>query len=237
MLSPITGTTDVQASINTVQMGVHQRLQTKRGPIGKPPDRRLHDPRRHDHLFSRRANRDNFGTPWGQAMYNYQWYIGDRTSIVSAGLVRLLQARRQHAAVAAGHRATTRTGSTSSRPGSRSRRPPRSNIYLGYSIIDTGPIKTSAVERRNQLLAEPEVVWYLIRKSYDFGDAILLASMFCVHANRGRLPDNHRAGGRSAARQCFQTSPFKSSRAWARAWAAEGPTGSRWLHTRFAPTQ
>ena len=35
MLSPITDTTDVQASINTVQMGIHQRLQTKRGPKGK----------------------------------------------------------------------------------------------------------------------------------------------------------------------------------------------------------
>ena len=48
-------------------------------------DRRLHDARRLDDLFSRTAQRDNFGTPWGQTMYNWQWYIGDRTSIVSAG--------------------------------------------------------------------------------------------------------------------------------------------------------
>ena len=34
-LSPITGTTDVQASITTLQLGIHQRLQTKRGPEGK----------------------------------------------------------------------------------------------------------------------------------------------------------------------------------------------------------
>ena len=33
-LSPITDTTDIQATINTVQLGVHQRLQTKRGPVG-----------------------------------------------------------------------------------------------------------------------------------------------------------------------------------------------------------
>src|SRR5262249_33909390 len=35
MISPIAGTTDVQASITTVSLGLHQRLQTKRGPIGR----------------------------------------------------------------------------------------------------------------------------------------------------------------------------------------------------------
>ena len=29
--------------------------------------------------------RDNFGKPFGQNMYNYEWFIGDRTSIVSYG--------------------------------------------------------------------------------------------------------------------------------------------------------
>ena len=33
-LSPITGPTDIQASITTLQLGLHQRLQTKRGPVG-----------------------------------------------------------------------------------------------------------------------------------------------------------------------------------------------------------
>ncbi len=84
MLSPITGTTDVQASIDTVQLGIHQRLQTKRGPVGR---RRIVDYMTFDGTttYFPNAARDNFGTPWGQAMYNYQWYIGDRTSIVSAG--------------------------------------------------------------------------------------------------------------------------------------------------------
>ena len=97
MLSPITDTTDVQASINTVQMGIHQRLQTKRGPIGK---RRIVDYMTLDAstTYFPTAVRDNFGTPWGQAMYNYQWYIGDRTSIVSSGLVRFLQAGGEHSA-------------------------------------------------------------------------------------------------------------------------------------------
>ncbi len=74
----------MQASINTVQLGIHQRLQTKRGPVGK---RRIVDYMTLDAstTYFPTAARDNFGTPWGQAMYNYQWYIGDRTSIVSSG--------------------------------------------------------------------------------------------------------------------------------------------------------
>ena len=57
MISPITGTTDIQASIDTVQLGVHQRLQTKRGPIGR---RRIVDYMTldaHDHVLPRRRPR------------------------------------------------------------------------------------------------------------------------------------------------------------------------------------
>ena len=38
-ISPITGTTDIQGTVDTIQMGIHQRLQTKRGPEGQAPDR------------------------------------------------------------------------------------------------------------------------------------------------------------------------------------------------------
>ncbi len=145
MLSPITGTTDVQASINTVQLGIHQRLQTKRGPIGK---RRIVDYMTLDAstTYFPDAARDNFGTPWGQAMYNYQWYIGDRTSIVSAGwfeFFKLVGSSRCRAVT--GYNPNGLNIITS---GVSISRPPRSNVYLGYTIIDTGPIKTSAVNVR-----------------------------------------------------------------------------------------
>ena len=83
-LSPITGTTDIQASITTLQLGLHQRLQTKRGPEGK---RRIVDWMTLDlsGTYFPDAQRDNFGKPWGQTMYNYQWFVGDRTSIISYG--------------------------------------------------------------------------------------------------------------------------------------------------------
>ena len=38
-----------------------------------------------DTTYFPNASRDNFGKPWGQNMYNWQWFLGDRTSIISYG--------------------------------------------------------------------------------------------------------------------------------------------------------
>ena len=38
-----------------------------------------------DTTYFPNASRDNFGKPFGQNMYNYEWFVGDRTSIVSYG--------------------------------------------------------------------------------------------------------------------------------------------------------
>src|ERR1700685_3546360 len=83
-VSPITGTTDIQASMETLQFGLHQRLQTKRGPAGR---RRIIDYVVLDvnANYFPHSQRDNFGPPFGQNTYNFEWYIGDRTSIVSYG--------------------------------------------------------------------------------------------------------------------------------------------------------
>ena len=56
-------------------------------------------------------------------------------------------------------------------------RPPRANIFLGYSIIDTGPIKTSALNTTISYWLSPK--WYgTFSTSYDFGDAVDLGTMF-----------------------------------------------------------
>ena len=140
-------------------MGVHQRLQTKRGPVGK---RRIVDYMTLDAstTYFPYAARDNFGTPWGQTMYNWQWYIGDRTSIVSSGwfeFFKLVGSTPLNNSMTTGYNPNGLNIITS---GISISRPPRSNIYFGYSIIDTGPIKTSAANVIDQLLVEPEVVWY-----------------------------------------------------------------------------
>ena len=175
-LSPITATTDLQASIQTVQLGIHQRLQTKRGPYGK---RRIVDYMTLDATttYFPDSQRDNFGVPWGQAMYNWQWFLGDRTSIISTGwfdFFKLVGSQPLSNNLVQGYNPN---GLNIITTGVSISRPPRTNYYVGYSIIDTGPIKTSALNASIAYWLSPK--WYgTYSTSYDFGDAILLASMF-----------------------------------------------------------
>jgi hypothetical protein len=175
-LSPITATTDVQSSIDTVTLGVHQRLQTKRGPKGK---RRIVDYMTFDGstTFFPYAARDNFGTPWGQALYNWQWYIGDRTSIVSAGWFDFFKLVGSAPLSNNNVPGFNPNGLNIITSGVSISRPPRSNLYLGYSIVDTGPIKTSALNMSMSYWLSPK--WFgTFSESYDFGNAVSLGSMF-----------------------------------------------------------
>ncbi len=67
-LSPITGTTDVQGTMETLHLGIHQRLQTKRGAEGK---RRIIDYMTFDldTTYFPQASRDNFGKPFGRRIW------------------------------------------------------------------------------------------------------------------------------------------------------------------------
>ena len=121
------------------------------------------------------AARDNFGTPWGQAMYNYQWYIGDRTSIVSSGWFDFFKlVGSSPLPSVTGYNPN---GLNIITTGVSISRPPRANIYVGYTIIDTGPIKTSAANVALSYWLSPK--WFgTFSESYDFGDAVSLGSMF-----------------------------------------------------------
>jgi hypothetical protein len=229
-LSPITGTTDVQAAIDTVQLGVHQRLQTKRGPLGK---RRIVDYMTLDAstTYFPNAVRDNFGTPWGQAMYNYQWYIGDRTSIVSYGWFDFFKlVGSTPLASVTGYNPNGLNIITS---GVSISRPPRSNIFLGYTIIDTGPIKTSAINASISYWLSPK--WYgTFSESYDFGDAVSLGTMFAFTrigadylTTIGLTVDPQRQSYMFA----FQITPRLSPG------LGSGSTSGTSFDTRFAPTQ
>lgn len=177
-VSPIAGTTDIQDTIQTVNFDIDQRLQTKRGPEGK---RRVIDwmvLNLHSTYFPY-ARRDNFGKPFGQNRYNYEWYLGDRTSFQSQGWFEfweidgrpLLNGNPRHSNDPFDLSVIT--------AGISVNRPPRGSVYMGYSVINTGPIATSALISSYSYWLSPK--WYSqYALVYDFGNAILLGAQATV---------------------------------------------------------
>jgi hypothetical protein len=56
-------------------------------------------------------------------------------------------------------------------------RPPVGQVFIGYTVLNTGPITTSALNPSISYWLSPK--WYgTFSTSYDFGNAIWLASMF-----------------------------------------------------------
>lgn len=177
-ISPITGTTDVQDSIQTMQMALRQRLQTKRGPEGQ---QRVIDWMTLDlsAVYFPNANRDNFGQPFGLMQYNYEWFLGDRTSFVSSGWFENWDVTGQPILISNPRHINSPFGLNVVTTGISLARPPRGNIFLGYSVIDTGVIATSALNVSMSYWLSPK--WYgSFSTSYDFGNAILLGSTFGV---------------------------------------------------------
>lgn len=174
-LSPITGTTDVQASIQTLQLNLHSRLQTKRGPEGR---RRVTDFMTLDlsTTFFPDAYRDNFGKAFGQNMYNWQWFVGDRTSIVSYGWFEFFDITGAPTNKATTHLGHNPFGLNVISSGISISRPPRGNIYIGYTILDSGQVVTSALNPSISYWMSPK--WYgTFSTMYDFANAILLGEM------------------------------------------------------------
>ena len=173
-ISPITGTTDIQASVETLQLGIHQRLQTHRGQEGKRhiTDYMVFDL---DTTYFPNAARDNFNKPFGQNYYNYEWYVGDRTSFVSYGWFEFFKI--------AGNPYVNNNNQNKNDPfglriitsGFSITRIPKGNIFVGYTIVNTGPISTSALNASYTYWLSPK--WYgTAATSYDFGNKLLLGA-------------------------------------------------------------
>ncbi len=172
--SPIAFTPDIQDDMQTLKFGLHQRLQTKRGPEGR---RRILDYMILDlqTIYYPNATRDNFGKAFGQNMYNFEWFIGDRTSIVSTGWFEFWDIQGNPILVTNPRHTNDPFGLNVVTAGVSMNRPPRGSIYIGYSVINTGPIQTSAVNVNYNYWLSPK--WYTsFSTSYDFGNAILLGS-------------------------------------------------------------
>ena len=179
-ISPITGSTDIQGSMDTVRMGIHQRLQTRRGPEGR---RRVVDYMVLDleSTYFPDASRDNFNKPYGQTMYNYEWYIGDRTSITSTGWFEFFDVTGGKPLYSSGNpqNASNPLQFSVITAGVSKNLPPRATAYAGYSIINTGPINTSALTLSSSYLLSPK--WYTTFSTmYDFGNKRWLSASWSV---------------------------------------------------------
>ena len=197
VLSPITGPTDIQASIETLQLNIHQRLQTKRGPEGR---RRVIDYMTLDATttYFPYASRDNFSKPFGQNMYNWQWFVGDRTSVISYGWFEFFDITGKPIFATNTGKHNNPFGLNVITSGISISRPPRGNVYIGYTVLDTGPINTSALNDHPVVLAQPEMVRVVFEhvRLRQRDPAVVL---FRGDADRLRLPDLDRPERRPAA--------------------------------------
>lgn len=177
-LSPITGTTDVLQSMQTVKLDWNHRLQTKRGPEGS---RRIIDWMLFDisTTYFPQAGRDNFGQQFGLNTYNWEWYVGDRTTMFSNGWFEtwevggdpLNKTNVQHSNDPFGMKIIT--------SGFSFNRPPKGNATVSYTILQTGEVNTSALNLSYSYWVSPK--WYsTFSTSYDFGNGISLGSNVSV---------------------------------------------------------
>src|SRR5207245_5495731 len=93
------------------------------------------------------AQRDNFGKPWGQTMYNYQWFLGDRTSIISYGWFDFWNLTGSAPLNNYNVQTYNPKGLNVITTGVSITRPPRGNFFIGYTDINTGPIQRSEEHR------------------------------------------------------------------------------------------
>src|SRR5262249_29970730 len=132
-----------------------------------------------DTTFFPDPSRDNFGKPFGQNTYNWQWFIGDRTSIISYGWFEFWNIDGHPIYKTNIDRHNDPFGLNVVTSGVSITRPPRGNVFIGYTVIDTGPINTSALNVSATYWLSPK--WYgTYATMYDFGNAILLAAMFSL---------------------------------------------------------
>lgn len=138
----------VAADLQQVRIGLHQRLQTKRGLPGLE---RIVDLFKLDLdlLIFPDADRDNFGKSLGPATYDMRYQVGDRVSLLSDGYFDFFDG-----------------GLRSISAGVRSTRPGLGDVYFGLLSLE-GPISSTVF--RSNLDYRLNEKWIISNSlSYDF---------------------------------------------------------------------
>ena len=80
----VTGPTEIAGDMTVIRIDADQRWQTKRGP---PGDQHIIDWITLDTQLEIFPDaKENFGTSIGQFQYDFHWYVGDRTTVVSSAI-------------------------------------------------------------------------------------------------------------------------------------------------------
>jgi hypothetical protein len=150
---------DTLDDIQVVQLGVDQRLQTKRGYPGMQHTVDWLTVNVAASLFPNRQ-RDNFGEGWSFLEYNVLWNVGDRTALQTAGWFDPFDPGVRYYNV-----------------GAFFSRPDRTNVYVGYRQID--PLNSRAVMGN---VFYPMTRKYAVNFSvaYDFGVDAAIANTFTL---------------------------------------------------------
>lgn len=124
---------EVFDDLAAVRLGMHNRLQTKRGA---PGEEHIVDWVTFDTnvTYFPDANRDNFGTDFGLADYDLRWYLGDRFAVLSDGEADFFGEGLRTASI-----------------GLQLTRPRTGNAYIGFRTMDgiiNADIVTAAVNYR-----------------------------------------------------------------------------------------
>jgi hypothetical protein len=117
---------EIADNLDEVRLGVHQRWQTKRGPV---ENQHIIDWVEFDTNITvfPDANRDNFGTSVGLMDYNFVWHVGDRLTLLSDGIFDFF---------GEGQKIVTM--------GMFLTRPPRGSFYAGIRVLE-GPISSEVL--------------------------------------------------------------------------------------------
>jgi hypothetical protein len=153
-------TSEIADRLATVRFGGTQRWQTKRGRAGS---RHIIDwivLDTHVTWFPD-DERDNFDEPFGLLDYNFRWHVGDRVTVLSEGIFDFFDDGQAIASV-----------------GGFLNRPPRGNVYLGFTSFD-GPIDAKIVTASYSYQMSPKWI-------SSFGTSVDVAS----NANNGNIGQN-----------------------------------------------
>jgi lipopolysaccharide export system protein LptA len=117
---------EIADDFQALRLNLLQRLQTKRG---LPGQRRIIDWMVFNTgvVYFPNDNRDNFGKPFGLLNYDWRWYLGDRTAVVSDGVFDFFDEGQQIFTV-----------------GAYLNRPPRGTLYVGFRWLQ-GPDLTGVL--------------------------------------------------------------------------------------------